>query len=697
MTSRDLDGMERRHRHEHDHAPAEAEGGEVPLFAPSAHGATSNADREAMAMRSRAAGGGGGLDFLPGSNAGREAMAMRSRGGMAVDSGAADAAQRAGIGDVSGVRVHTDGAAAEAAASVQARAFTVGSDVYFGAGQYQPGTRAGDQLIGHELAHTAQQRGAGAEVQAKLEVTQSGDAREDEADVAGGAFAAASRGETVEAVALSSSPTAIAREALTTTHAAAEEEVLPEAKVRGAIAFNQGRSLPPTAWSKIAGVVGAAGATIDAALVQKIARFQQRESFDVDGRVGDMTLQRISQQPGGEGLEDLVQRDDILYLGLNPASRDKEMDQLEGAGASVTGVTGARGARNQDTAKVDGRTVDLGTPEGIEALMGSFPKLDAARIGALTSFFEGAGGNAKDELAQLARYLYDAEFGKRLFKRVVLSGHSYGVSIWGDDNGSIPFTDLATLATIFPAAVGQVEDLMLSACNTGQSEKLDQYTGIFPNLKSIWAYVGYSPSAATGSLRHVKEWEKATRGKADEDKMDAGREKVGRGSGDKDKNVALWSRETGAADATYKTDSPEANLDFDTLKASVDGAMSSYEDAFIRGVIDQSALNALFTQLQALVGMFGSQLGDDRDAYATAMRRTLALRHWHNVLGNFMNAHGDALASAWGGSMPRDFGTASRAKVLAYLTAFSGDKTSDAYTTAVSMLHDLDGIPDNWN
>jgi hypothetical protein len=693
MTSRDLDGMERRHRHEHDHAPPEAEGAAVPLFAPPTHGPTSNADREAMAMRSRAGGGSGGLDFLPGSNAAREAMAMRSRGA-AVDGGAADAAQRAGLGDVSGVRVHTDGAAADAAASVEAKAFTVGSDVYFGAGQYRPGTRDGDQLIGHELAHAAQQRGAAPEVQYKLEVTHSGDAREDEADVAGGAFAAARRGEAVEAVALSSSPTAIAREALTTSHAAAEDEILPEAKVRGAIAFNQGRGLLPDAWSKVAAVVGAVGATVDAALVQKVAAFQKRESFDVDGRVGDMTLQRISQQPGGEGLEDLVQRDDVLFVGLNAASRDKEMNQLEANGADVTGV---KGARRQDTAKVEGRTVDLGSPEGIEALMGSFPKLDSARIAALTSFFDGAGAGAKDELAQLAGFLYDAEFGKRLFKRVVLSGHSYGVSIWGDDNGSIQFAELAQLATIFPAAVGQVEDLMLSACNTGQSEKLDQYTGIFPNLKSIWAYVGYSPSAATGSLRHVKEWEKATRGKADEDKLDAGREKVGRGSGDKDKNVALWSRETGAAEATYATDSPEANLDFDTLKASVDGAMSSYEDAFIRGVIDQSALNALFTKLQALVGMFGSQLGDDQEAYATAMRRTLALRHWHNVLGNFMTAHGDALSAAWGGSMPRDFGTASRAKVLAYLTAFSGDRTSDAYTTAITMLHDVDDIPDNWN
>jgi hypothetical protein len=694
MTSRDLDGMESRHRNEREQVPLE-EGAETPLFAPPSFGfgGMSNASREEAAMRSRA-GRGSDAGHLPGSNAAREEAAMRSRGGMAVESSAAEAAQRSGIGDVSDVRLHTDSAAADAAASVGARAFAVGSDVFFGAGQYNPGTRDGDQLIGHELAHTTQQRGAAPSLQAKLEVTQAGDAREDQADVAGTAFARASRGEQVGAVALSASPVAIAREALTTNAPTAAEGPLPENKVRGAIAFNQGRHLPADAWAKVAAVVGSASATLGEELVQKIAAFQQAQSFDVDGRVGDMTLQRISQQPGGEGLEDLVKRDDILYLGLNPASRDVELGALQGSGANVDGI---KGARTQDTAKVDGRTVDLNDAEGIDALMGTFPKLDTANQAALKSFFESAGTGAKDELAQLARFFYDAEFGKRLFKRVVLSGHSYGISIWGDDNGTIQFTELQQLATIFPAAVGQVEDLMLSACNTGQSEKLDQYRGIFPNLKSIWAYVGYSPSAATGSLRHIKEWEKATRGAADEDKMDAGREKVGRGSGDKDKNVALWSQETGAEDPTYKTDSPEANQDFATLKSSVDTAMSTYEDAFVNGNIDQGGLNALFTKLQALVGMFGTQLGDERELYETAMRRTLALRHWSNVLGNFMAAHGDALASAWGDGMPRDFRSASRSKVLAYLAAFPGDKSSDAYTTAISMLKHLDGIPDNWN
>ncbi len=63
--------------------------------------------------------------------------------------------------DFSHVRVHTDARAAESARAVNARAYTVGRDVVFGARQYAPGTIAGEKLIAHELAHVVQQHGSG--------------------------------------------------------------------------------------------------------------------------------------------------------------------------------------------------------------------------------------------------------------------------------------------------------------------------------------------------------------------------------------------------------------------------------------------------------------------------------------------------------------------------------------------------------
>jgi hypothetical protein len=55
------------------------------------------------------------------------------------------------------VRVHADSRAAEAARAVKAKAYTMGFDIVFGTGQYSPETVSGRALLGHELAHVAQQ------------------------------------------------------------------------------------------------------------------------------------------------------------------------------------------------------------------------------------------------------------------------------------------------------------------------------------------------------------------------------------------------------------------------------------------------------------------------------------------------------------------------------------------------------------
>jgi hypothetical protein len=63
--------------------------------------------------------------------------------------------------DLSGVKIHTGGESAVAASAVGARAFTVGSDVHFNAGQFAPGTKEGDRLLAHELTHVVQGQRSG--------------------------------------------------------------------------------------------------------------------------------------------------------------------------------------------------------------------------------------------------------------------------------------------------------------------------------------------------------------------------------------------------------------------------------------------------------------------------------------------------------------------------------------------------------
>ena len=62
--------------------------------------------------------------------------------------------------DFSQVRVHMDSHAASTANSIQAKAFTVGTNIAFGPGQYAPESGEGKQLLAHELTHVVQQNGS---------------------------------------------------------------------------------------------------------------------------------------------------------------------------------------------------------------------------------------------------------------------------------------------------------------------------------------------------------------------------------------------------------------------------------------------------------------------------------------------------------------------------------------------------------
>ncbi len=61
--------------------------------------------------------------------------------------------------DFSDVRIHNDIRSAGVAQSVGARAFTLGKDIVFGAGEYSSNGLAGRKLLAHELTHTIQQAG----------------------------------------------------------------------------------------------------------------------------------------------------------------------------------------------------------------------------------------------------------------------------------------------------------------------------------------------------------------------------------------------------------------------------------------------------------------------------------------------------------------------------------------------------------
>jgi hypothetical protein len=85
--------------------------------------------------------------------------------------------------DLSGVRVHNDGAADQLSSQFNAKAFTTGQDVFFRQGAYDPGSSGGDKLLAHELTHVVQQGNSPTKLAGKkMNISEPGDAGEREAD-----------------------------------------------------------------------------------------------------------------------------------------------------------------------------------------------------------------------------------------------------------------------------------------------------------------------------------------------------------------------------------------------------------------------------------------------------------------------------------------------------------------------------------
>jgi len=120
-------------------------------------------------------------------------------GGQALDRGVQSQMGEALGANFSGVRVHANAHSDGLNRSLQARAFTVGQDIYFRQGEYSPGSSTGRELLAHELTHVVQQSPgtvqtkpeeggctcggtAQREPQMKLSVSQPGDQFEQEAD-----------------------------------------------------------------------------------------------------------------------------------------------------------------------------------------------------------------------------------------------------------------------------------------------------------------------------------------------------------------------------------------------------------------------------------------------------------------------------------------------------------------------------------
>lgn len=591
-----------------------------------------------------------------------------------------DTIQRSfGSFDVSGTRSHTDGAASEANRAMNAEGYAADGEVAF-RGRPSLFTAA------HEAAHVVQQRGG---VQFSDGIGQEGDAFEQHADQVAQAVV---DGRSAESL--------LARQAAGGTGHAVQRQLAPQqddaqpltpAQAQSAVSFNRGLRLPSGIWEQVASVVGSPETSVGKPLVQVIAAWQRAKGLTADGKCGDITFQWMSEDPAGQGLDTQVKKETTLFMGLNPEAKGVEYSTLKSQTGAASLVNASGDDRHQDQVKAGGQWASLDEGTGLDRALSLLPNLPREKADEIIRFLSTAADKTKDEMFNMIQHLWAVQTGKAVLKRLVLSGHSSGGSLWGGheaEYGIMSYSQIYQLFSLFPRAAGQVEDLAFSACFSGMQGNMGKYREVFPNLKTIWGYAHFSPSAATGSTRHLSQWEKGTRGHQAAGANQA-RERVARGSGPRDQNVAIWSIEDG-----YQTNVGGAQMSTQTLRASIQGHQADYDVAMSDGTINMSALNDLYASLQSLVRGHGDELGDELQHFQTMLMQVLFLRNWASITGEFAAVHGAAAKAGYdeaGSTMPRWVGM-SRAEVISAYQSFTptGTKGQRAKQLMKSILIDLD-------
>lgn len=346
----------------------------------------------------------------------------------------------------------------------------------------------------------------------------------------------------------------------------------------------------------------------------------------------------------------------ILYVGFNSESERTELAALSKTG-KVRALVETSG---ENDVFIGGVRYDFAQPGQIEAFvktLGLDPRVADGVKEALTRADKGS----REKLAQIAVVFAEAERGTPIPSRLVLSGHSGGLDLFGG-RGSLALADLQRLARAMPRAAACIEDIHLSACSTsgqaGVDEERSAWRTAFPNLKTMWAYAGSSPMAPA---HHLAAWGRATSGTHDSISVPKALAS---------QHVAVWSQQDG-----YRDDVPLARLRSAQAKADtrferfVSGALTAGHTG--PNADPQDALADY--QTYRVLSQKNELPPAERAAFAHKADQLLRIRYYEEgVRMEFAKRHGAEVRDGFAalGLRAPDFGTLSRADALAQIALF---------------------------
>lgn len=542
--------------------------------------------------------------------------------------------------DFSDVRVHTDSDSVQMNKNMGAKAFTNEKDIHFNSGEFAPDTKEGKHLLAHELTHVVQQKTI-SDLHTKLNDPVQRSSYEVEADrsadmiVGGGSINANASLSQVQAPSV--------------TGVQCKNDALPavtEKPNQPIDAISQNKNIKKTItsshWKIIYNIIGATE-TIDESFITKLKAWQGNNKIAQSGVLDNITLQWLSFEDGANELDTYVSSNNTLYMGLNKKAAKNETNKLKSVNKDAENFI-----IENDSSKVFSYTIDSEKQKAYvieQYLQSILPEIEKSSIKKLVIFFDNAfviekcddllflrNKDTFDELLQIVKQLHEASTGKKIIKRVILSGHSGGVELTGDGDGEVSFKQLLFLkeTSLFDKGFLQVEDLMVSACNAGYKDHVNQYLKIFPRARCIWGYANYSPAGNIkdiGSNKDLKLWEAATKGKTTPKSVSDARK-----DSDDSYRISTWTRTDNKEDATIKDGEYTVSETFaakNIADLEKDYKSSPYKTAYINafhnGKIDKQPLNSYYILLTTLV------FHHDRNDLETERTRTSKLRKWNTT------------------------------------------------------------------
>lgn len=324
----------------------------------------------------------------------------------------------------------------------------------------------------------------------------------------------------------------------------------------------------------------------------------------------------------------------IVHVGMNKYASD-EANRLNRANRDRGGAIGIRNQRTQDHYSWKGVDYDLNVVEDAARFVAQLG-MPAQQAVKAAEWIVAGGNEAKDEMAQMVRVWAEADMGIRKMERVVLSGHSVGSEIWGDDNGEISFDAFIELSAIFPKAVAQVRHVMMSACYGGGEANMDKYHAMFPNLESVWAYHDSSPGTWSGAMKHMDKWETATEPDKDASGVDPSLAAGTRKSG----NVSTWNQTDG-----YQGAEP---ITIEEVESQLSDNESTFDDHYAGSVEVTDTQNGPLRGYYNIVQRYlAHPEAGDRATYEGRRDVTIRLIFWGIVRGKFAEHHKSDLEAGY--------------------------------------------------